>query len=70
MKSQHFSIRVLKAKEDEMNKIILGAMKHSCVVFEEFLNTEQYQQSSGKHTCGTQQFVTYIYTEVDQRQVT
>lgn len=40
MKSQHFSIRVLKAKEDEMNKIILGAMKHSCVVFEEFLNTE------------------------------
>lgn len=39
MKSQHFSITVLKAKEDEKNKIILGVMKHSCVVFEEYFLT-------------------------------
>lgn len=36
MKIQYITvkIRVVKAEEDELNKIILQVMEHSCVVFE------------------------------------
>lgn len=71
MKSQHVTIkiRVLKAEEDEMNKIFLQVMQHLYVVFEGYFLTLSninivlcyLFDASGKHTHETQQFVTHIF---------